>query len=62
MDENKQEDIEEKAGKGFPFTVVRHVVQVVMLLIFLVPLFVRDDGGNGFRRCQLHGFGYHISG
>ena len=44
MDENKQEDIEEKAGKGFPFTVVRHVVQVVMLLIFLVPLFVAGWG------------------
>ena len=26
--------------KGFPFTVVRHVVQVIMLLVFLAPLFV----------------------
>ena len=33
---------EEKDNKkgGFPFTIVRHVVQVVLLLVFLVPLFV----------------------
>ena len=28
-----------KDGKGFPFTIVRHVAQIVVLLLFLVPLF-----------------------
>ena len=30
----------QKKAKGFPFTVVRHVVQVIMLFVFLLPLFV----------------------
>ena len=29
-----------KAGKGFPFSIVRHVVQVVVLLLFLAPMVI----------------------
>ena len=39
--DDKQDD---KQKKGFPFTIVRHVVQVVMLLAFLAPLFVAGWG------------------
>lgn len=34
----------DKKSKGFPFSVVRRVVQVVMLLMFLLPLFVAGWG------------------
>lgn len=33
-----------KKGKGFPFTVVRRIVQVLVLVLFLVPLFVSGWG------------------
>lgn len=33
-----------KAGKGFPFTVVRHVVQVLMPLLFVVPVIAAGWG------------------
>ena len=35
---------EKKKTKGFPFTVVRRVVQVVVLVIFLIPLIVSGWG------------------
>lgn len=36
---------EEKSKKGgFPYTVVRHVVQIVVLLVFLAPLFIAGWG------------------
>ena len=36
---------EEKEKKnGFPYTIVRHVVQVVVLLVFLAPLFIAGWG------------------
>jgi ferredoxin-type protein NapH len=37
---NNQDQPEEKARSGaFPFTIVRHVVQILVFLLFLVPLF-----------------------
>lgn len=30
----------EKGTGGFPFTIVRHIVQVVVLIVFLVPVFL----------------------
>lgn len=35
---------EKKAARGFPFTIVRHVVQVCILLLFLVPVLVAGWG------------------
>ena len=36
---------EEKEKKnGFPYTIVRHVVQVIVLLVFLAPLFIAGWG------------------
>ena len=42
-DEAKKEP-KAKTGKGFPFTVVRRIVQVLVLLLFLVPLIVSGWG------------------
>ena len=42
-DEEKKEQ-KAQAGKGFPFTTVRHVVQVLVFLLFLVPVLLAGWG------------------
>ena len=42
-DEEKKEQ-KAQAGKGFPFTIVRHVVQVLVFLLFLVPVLLAGWG------------------
>ncbi len=44
MSDEKKKDRKAQAGKGFPFTIVRRIVQVLVLLLFLVPLFVAGWG------------------
>lgn len=44
MSDEEKKDRKEQTGKGFPFTVVRHIVQVLVLLLFLVPVLLAGWG------------------
>jgi ferredoxin-type protein NapH len=44
MSDEAKKDQKAQAGKGFPFTVVRRIVQVLVLLLFLVPVLVAGWG------------------
>lgn len=44
MSDEEKKDQKAQAGKGFPFTVVRRIVQVLVLLLFLVPVLVAGWG------------------
>ena len=43
-EEQKIHEVKTSNSGGFPFTIVRHIVQVVMLVIFLVPVFLAGWG------------------
>lgn len=44
MSDEEKKDQKAQTGKGFPFTVVRRIVQVLVLLLFLVPVLVAGWG------------------
>ena len=44
MSDERNKTVTAKSKKGFPFSVVRHVVQVCVLLLFLVPVLVAGGG------------------
>ena len=44
MSDEEVKEQQAKAGKGFPFTIVRRIVQVLVLLLFLVPVLVAGWG------------------
>lgn len=44
MNDEEKTGQKAKAGKGFPFTVVRRIVQVLVLLLFLAPMLIAGWG------------------
>ena len=66
MSDESSREARRKSGKGFPFSIVRRIVQVFVLLIFLVPvlvsgwsLFGGTVGGDNMMGTPADGFPFY---